>query len=38
MTTHKEQFNSDLVEFVRQQPEEAAAARREASRETEARL
>ena len=31
MTTHKEQFNSDLLEFARQQPQAAASARREAS-------
>jgi non-heme chloroperoxidase len=31
MTTHKEQFNTDLLEFTRQQPEAAAAARRETS-------
>ena len=31
MTTHKEQFNTDLLEFTRQQPQAAAAARREAS-------
>jgi non-heme chloroperoxidase len=31
MTTHKEQFNTDLLEFTRQQPQAAASARREAS-------
>jgi non-heme chloroperoxidase len=31
MTTHKDQFNTDLLEFARQQPEAAASARREAS-------
>jgi non-heme chloroperoxidase len=31
MTTHKEQFNNDLLEFTRQQPQAAASARREAS-------
>lgn len=31
MTTHKEQFNIDLLEFTRQQPQAAASARREAS-------
>jgi non-heme chloroperoxidase len=31
MTTHKEQFNTDLLEFARQQPEAAVSARREAS-------
>jgi non-heme chloroperoxidase len=31
MTTHKEQFNTDLLEFSRQQPEAAASMRREAS-------
>jgi non-heme chloroperoxidase len=31
MTTHKQQFNTDLLEFARQQPEAAASARREAS-------
>ncbi|HXL87185.1 MAG TPA: alpha/beta hydrolase [Gemmatimonadaceae bacterium] len=31
MTTHKEQFNTDLLEFARQQPEAVASARRGAS-------
>jgi non-heme chloroperoxidase len=31
MTTHKEQFNTDLLEFARQQPQAAASVRREAS-------
>jgi non-heme chloroperoxidase len=31
MTTHKEQFNTDLLEFTRQQPQAAPSARREAS-------
>jgi non-heme chloroperoxidase len=31
MTTHKEQFNTDLLEFARQQPQAAASMRREAS-------
>jgi len=31
MTTHKDQFNTDLLEFARQQPEAAVSARREAS-------
>ena len=31
MTTHKEQFNTDLLGFARQQPEAAASARRGAS-------
>jgi len=31
MTTHKEQFNTDLLEFTRQQPQAATAARRETS-------
>ena len=31
MTTHKDQFNTDLLEFARQQPESAISARREAS-------
>jgi non-heme chloroperoxidase len=31
MTTHKEQFNTDLLEFTRQQPQAAASVRREAS-------
>jgi non-heme chloroperoxidase len=31
MTTHKEQFNIDLLEFTRQQPQAAASSRREAS-------
>jgi non-heme chloroperoxidase len=31
MTTHKEQFNTDLLEFARQQPEASASARRRAS-------
>jgi non-heme chloroperoxidase len=30
MTTHKEQFNTDLLEFARQQPQAAASVRREA--------
>jgi non-heme chloroperoxidase len=41
MTTNKEQFNTDLLEFAREQPETAAAARREtstATSETSARL
>jgi non-heme chloroperoxidase len=31
MTTHKEQFNTDLLEFARQQPQAGASVRREAS-------
>jgi non-heme chloroperoxidase len=31
MTTHKEQFNTDLLEFARQQPQAAASVRREVS-------
>ena len=31
MTTHKDQFNTDLLEFARQQPEAAVSMRREAS-------
>jgi non-heme chloroperoxidase len=31
MTTHKDQFNTDLLEFARQQPEAEVSARREAS-------
>ena len=31
MTTHKDQFNTDLLEFARQQPETAVSTRREAS-------
>jgi non-heme chloroperoxidase len=31
MTTHREQFNTDLLEFTRQQPQAATAARRETS-------
>src|ERR1700704_6147080 len=31
MTTHKEQFNTDLLQFARQQPQAAASVRREAS-------
>jgi non-heme chloroperoxidase len=31
MTTHKEQFNTDLLDFARQQPQAAASVRREAS-------
>jgi non-heme chloroperoxidase len=31
MTTHKDQFNTDLLEFARQQPEATVSARREAS-------
>jgi non-heme chloroperoxidase len=31
MTTHKDQFNTDLLEFARQQPDAAVSARREAS-------
>jgi non-heme chloroperoxidase len=31
MTTHKDQFNTDLLEFARQQPEASVSARREAS-------
>jgi non-heme chloroperoxidase len=31
MTTHKEQFNTDLLEFSRQQPQAAASMRREAA-------
>jgi non-heme chloroperoxidase len=34
MTTHQEQFNNDLLEFVRQQPEAASSVRRAAVRET----
>jgi non-heme chloroperoxidase len=34
MTTHQEQFNNDLLEFARQQPEAAASVRRTAVRET----
>ena len=34
MTTHQEQFNNDLLEFARQQPEAATAVRRAAVRET----
>jgi non-heme chloroperoxidase len=33
MTTHQEQFNNDLLEFARQQPEAAASVRRTAVRE-----
>jgi non-heme chloroperoxidase len=33
MTTHQEQFNNDLLEFARQQPEAAASVRRAAVRE-----
>jgi non-heme chloroperoxidase len=33
MTTHQEQFNKDLLEFARQQPEAAASVRRTAVRE-----
>ena len=32
MTTHKEQFNTDLLEFARQQPQAGASVRREASK------
>jgi non-heme chloroperoxidase len=31
MTTHKDQFNTDLLEFARQQPQATVSARREAS-------
>jgi len=31
MTTHKEQFNTDLLEFARQQPQAGASVRRDAS-------
>jgi non-heme chloroperoxidase len=31
MSTHKDQFNTDLLEFARQQPEATVSARREAS-------
>ena len=31
MTTHKEQFNTDLLEFARQQPQASVSAQREAS-------
>ena len=31
MTTNKQQFNADLLEFARQQPQAAASARRETS-------
>jgi non-heme chloroperoxidase len=34
MSTHQEQFNNDLLEFARQQPEAAAAVRRAPVRET----
>ena len=34
MSTHKEQFNTDLLEFARQQPEAAASVRRTSVRET----
>jgi non-heme chloroperoxidase len=34
MSTHQEQFNNDLLEFARQQPEAAASVRRAAVRET----
>jgi non-heme chloroperoxidase len=34
MSTHAEQFNNDLLEFARQQPETATSARRTAVRET----
>ncbi len=34
MATHTEQFNNDLLEFARQQPEAAASVRRAAARET----
>jgi non-heme chloroperoxidase len=34
MTTHQEQFNNDLLDFARQQPEAAASVRRAAVRET----
>jgi non-heme chloroperoxidase len=34
MTTHQEQFNNDLLAFVRQQPEAASSVRRAAVRET----